>query len=240
LAARRRPARVADAPLPPEWGPGDGYALFVRGLGAPQAILLGFFLVRGNLPAEGVLGMAVDLPVFWWIARYLRDHGSSMAQAFGLAPARGRRARALAVALALITLALSGDALIDWTARLAGVAPHWADGFSETLLWESRGAFLIDCVSAVVWAPIVEELIFRGLLYGTLRTRLGVWPAAVGSALIFSLPHGYAAAGSLSVFMSGMLWAWAYERTRSLWPGMLAHSANNLMSTLWLTALLRT
>src|SRR5262249_45088953 len=102
----------------------------------------------------------------------------------------------------------------------------------------SRSAFLIDCVSAVVWAPILEELIFRGLLYGTLRTRLGVWPAAVGSALIFALPHGYAAAGSLSVFMSGMLWALAYERTRSLWPGLLAPSANTLMSPVGLTALL--
>ena len=59
------------------------------------------------------------------------------------------------------------------------------------------------------------------------------------SAALFALPHGYAAAGSLSVLMSGVLWALAYERTRSLLPGLLAHSANNLMSTLWVVGLLR-
>ena len=90
-----------------------------------------------------------------------------------------------------------------------------------------------------VWAPVIEELTFRGLLYGTLRARLGVWPAALASAAIFALPHGYGAAGSLSVLMSGVLWAIAYERTRSLLPGLLAHSANNLMSTLWMVGLLR-
>jgi hypothetical protein len=77
------------------------------------------------------------------------------------------------------------------------------------------------------------------LLYGTLRTRLGVRSAALLSAGIFALPHGYAVAGSLSVLVSGILWAVAYERTRSLLPGLLAHAANNILSTLWVVALLR-
>jgi membrane protease YdiL (CAAX protease family) len=63
--------------------------------------------------------------------------------------------------------------------------------------------------------------------------------AARVSGIVFALPHGYAAAGSLSVLMSGVLWAVAYERTRSLLPGMIAHAANNVMSTLWVVALLR-
>ena len=123
------------------------------------------------------------------------------------------------MALALIAAALAGDAAIDWGVRRAGFAPHWADGFFESLLWEPLGTFLIDAFSAIVWAPIIEELVFRGLLYGTLRTRLGVWPSALASAVIFALPHGYAVAGSLSVLMSGVLWALAYERTRSLLAG---------------------
>ena len=41
------------------------------------------------------------------------------------------------------------------------------------------------------------------------------------------------------MLVSGLLWALAYERTRSLWPGLLAHAANNLLSTLWTVALLR-
>jgi membrane protease YdiL (CAAX protease family) len=240
MLARRSLRRVAGAPLPPDWSTADGYALFVRTLGAPQAIIVAFyfFFPRAS-PFESALTMAADLPVFWWIAHYLRGRESSMPAAFGLVPRRGEWPRLFGVTLILIALALIGDTLIDTAGALIGLKAHWADGFSEDLLWDPRWAFVGNALDATVWAPIVEELTFRGLLYATLRTRLGVWPAAFLSAAIFALPHGYAAAGSLSVLVSGVLWAWSYERTRSLLPGLLAHSANNLMSTLWVVALLR-
>ena len=94
-------------------------------------------------------------------------------------------------------------------------------------------------LGSVVFAPVFEELIFRGLLYGTLRTRLAWPPAALASALVFALAHGYGAAGFLSVFLSGVLWAWVYERTGSLLPAILAHVINNAAVALTLTALLR-
>ena len=94
-------------------------------------------------------------------------------------------------------------------------------------------------VASVVLAPVFEEIIFRGVLYGSLRARFGVWPAVVMSAAIFALAHGYGAAGFASVFLSGALWAWSYERTRSLLPGMIAHMANNAAVGLTLLWLLR-
>jgi membrane protease YdiL (CAAX protease family) len=236
----RSPRRVADAALPPDWGLADGYALFVRALGAPQAIILVvFYFLQREAPVDSVLMMAADLPVFWWVASYLQARGRSVGAAFGLVPRRDGWARLLAVTLILITVTIVGDAVIDTVGALLGVKAHWADALSEDLLWYPRWAFVASAFNATVWAPVIEELTFRGLLYGTLRTRLGAWPAALVSAAIFSLPHGYAAAGSLSVLLSGVLWAVAYERTRSLLPGLLAHSANNIMSTLWVVALLR-
>ena len=240
MLARRSRVRVADAPLPPDWSMADGYALFVRGLGAPQAIIVVIlFLVHREGPFETLLIMAASLPVFWWVAGYIRGRDRSIRAAFGLVPRRDAWPRLLGVTLVLIALALIGDALIDAGSGLVGLKSHWADGFSEDLLWHPRWAFVVDTLNATVWAPAIEEVTFRGLLYATLRTRLRVWPAAVLSAAIFALPHGYAAAGSLSVLVSGLLWALAYERTRSLLPGLLAHSANNVMSTLWVVGLLR-
>jgi membrane protease YdiL (CAAX protease family) len=237
---RERPTRVADAPLPPVWSAGDGFALLVRGLGAPQAIILvTFSLIPRQASFATLLAMAADLPVFWWVARYLGARGESMASAFGARPRPGAWPRLVYVALALIAVALVGDAAIEALGTLVGIPSHWADGFAEDVLWDPRRAFVINAINVAVWAPIVEELLFRGLLYGTLRTALPVWPAAFVSAALFAIPHGYAAAGSLSVLMSGVLWAIAYERTRSLLPGLLAHSANNLMSTLWAAVLLR-
>jgi uncharacterized protein len=240
ILARGSTARVADAPLPPDWSTADGYALFVRALGAPQAIVLtAFFLFRRASPFDGVVALAADLPVFLWVIAYLRARGGSIRAAFGFVPRRDGWAPLLGTTLILIAAALVGDAFIDTSGTLLGLRTHWADGFSEDLLWDSRWALVTNVFTTTVWAPVIEELTFRGLLYATLRTRLGVAPAALLSAVVFALPHGYAAAGSLSVLMSGVLWAVAYERTRSLLPGLLAHSANNVMSTLWVVALLR-
>jgi membrane protease YdiL (CAAX protease family) len=90
-----------------------------------------------------------------------------------------------------------------------------------------------------VWTPFIEELTFRGLLYGTLRTVTGAPLAAVASGCLFAAAHGYGLAGFLSVFLSGMLWALAYERSRSLLPGIVAHAVNNLSVTVTYLLLLR-
>ncbi|PWU25471.1 MAG: hypothetical protein C5B48_01185 [Candidatus Rokuibacteriota bacterium] len=238
---RRASVRVADAPVPPDWSLGDGYALFVRALGVPQAItfVVIFLLPDRNTPFDTPLAMAADLTIFWWVARYLRSRQQPIAPTFGLVPRWDAWRQLAGVTLVLIAIALVSDSLIDTAGGLIGLKSHWADGFSEDLLWDPRWTFALDCVNVTVWAPIVEELTFRGLLYATLRTRLPAWPSALVSATLFAIPHGYAAAGSLSVLVSGLLWAWAYERTRSLIPGLLAHSANNVLSTLWVVGMLR-
>jgi len=240
MLARRPPGPIADAPLPPIWTGGEGYALFVRALGAPQAIALAAFVIlRRETGLGSLIGMAADLPLFLWVIGYLRARGSSMRDAMGLWPDRRRWSTLAAVWLVLVAVALLGDALIELASGYLRLKTHWTDGFTEELLWSSRRRVFLESFDASVWAPIVEEITFRGLLYGTLRTRLAMWPAALLSAAIFTLPHGYALAGSASVFLSGILWAVAYERTRSVLPGLLAHSANNALSTAWTLAMLR-
>ena len=239
--ARAARERRAWPPLPsPVWSFADGYALFVRGLGAPQAIaLVAFIALRRETGFGTVLGMAADLPLFWWVIHYLRRRDTSMRATFGLVPRREGWAPLLGATLALIAVALVSDILIEVASRLIDVKTHWTDGFTEELLWAGRRRVILAAIDATAWAPVVEEILFRGLLYATLRTRIGVAESALLSAIIFTLPHGYAIAGSASVLVSGLLWAVAYERTRSLLPGLFAHAVNNLLSTLWTVGLLR-
>jgi membrane protease YdiL (CAAX protease family) len=111
--------------------------------------------------------------------------------------------------------------------------------FDEDLVWGGGGDAALAVLSAVVAAPFFEEVIFRGLLYATFRRRFGFLASALASALIFAAAHGYGWVGLVSVLWSGLVWAWAYERTRSLVPGMLAHAAVNLLATISLLLLLR-
>jgi ABC-2 type transport system permease protein len=78
---------------------------------------------------------------------------------------------------------------------------------------------------AIVAAPIFEEFIFRGLIFGGLRRSFGVWPAALASAAVFAIMHP--AISLVPVFIMGVCTALLYERTRSLFAPMLAHASYN-------------
>ena len=88
-------------------------------------------------------------------------------------------------------------------------------------------------------APVFEEVVFRGVLYSTLRRRFNAPVAMVVSALIFSLAHGYGTFGLVTIIWSGLLWAWAYEKTGSILPGMAAHALNNSLVCMTVLLLVR-
>lgn len=88
-----------------------------------------------------------------------------------------------------------------------------------------------------VAVPIAEELYFRGLLYHWMRQRWSFWIAIPLSSVLFGLLHGdIAVAGA--TFIIGMVLAWFYERTRSLWASIAIHIFNNTFSLVLLYAML--
>ena len=70
-------------------------------------------------------------------------------------------------------------------------------------------------------------MLFRGVLYTWLR-RWGVAVAMVVSALIFGVNHGINVLFPATVVL-GLLLALAYERCRSIWPGVVGHILYNLL-----------
>ncbi|MGQ0552885.1 MAG: lysostaphin resistance A-like protein [Planctomycetota bacterium] len=80
---------------------------------------------------------------------------------------------------------------------------------------------------AVIAAPLFEEFIFRGLIFGGLRRSQGLWPAALASAAIFAIVHPPVSV--LPVFVMGFCAALAYERTGALLAPMIAHAVYNLI-----------
>lgn len=91
---------------------------------------------------------------------------------------------------------------------------------------------LIGIISAGVISPIYEEIFYRGFLYRFLRTRTGMGWAIVLSSLIFTVAH-FPTTNAMPVnFVSGVIFAWAYERSGSVWPGVIVHGLVNTLAVL--------
>jgi len=86
-------------------------------------------------------------------------------------------------------------------------------------------------LTAVVVAPICEELLFRSFLYTILKKHTGFIFAVVSSALLFSVIHGSVKA-AIPLFVIGIILAVAYELSGSVWTNILIHAAFNLINVL--------
>ena len=82
-------------------------------------------------------------------------------------------------------------------------------------------------------APFGEEVFFRGFLLAALVPIIGGLRGALVSSAIFSVAH--LNVGTLfPIFVMGMLLAWLYLRTGSIWPAFVAHAAQNLLALIFL------
>ncbi len=75
---------------------------------------------------------------------------------------------------------------------------------------------------AVVAAPLVEEFIFRGYLYGVARRYGGRWAAVGVTSFLFAAIH-LNPVGLLPLAVLGVVFALAYELTGSVWTSVLMH-----------------
>jgi uncharacterized protein len=240
LGRAPRGAAVAEAPLPPTWRGADGLGLFFRAAFAYLLMPAALVVLLPRTPITTVaMGLLGGVPMLWWVRRYLHARGETVRETFGLRVPQGQTLRIIGWGIVLLGISMAGESLLSMGLTALGVTSHWADGFLEEFLWGSPTTVAAGTIDGVVWAPIFEELAFRGLLYPTLRLRLPPWPAALLSAALFGVAHGYGLPGFAAVTWSGMIWALGYERTRSLLPGMLAHAASNLLATASFLLLLR-
>lgn len=85
---------------------------------------------------------------------------------------------------------------------------------------------IIAMISIVFIAPLAEELIMRGWLYGKLRSRLPIWLAILLTSILFGLLHGQLNVG-VGVFVLSLVLCLLREITGSIWSGVLLHMLSN-------------
>lgn len=80
-----------------------------------------------------------------------------------------------------------------------------------------------------VVAPLVEEIFFRGFVFAGLRRRWTWQKAALVSAGLFALAH-FLPTSILPIFILGLIFAFLYQASGSLWPAILMHMLTNTLA----------
>ncbi len=228
--------------VPPPWSGETAAAVILRG-GAMGVVTTAVILSSSSFQHGAFRVLAIPLAniplLVLAYVQLLKPAGLTFTNGFGLGIKREDLGRLACTVLAVVAAGLWGEWVMGRAAEFLHLNNHWTEWFDRDLVWGTPPIIAVSILEYVVFAPIFEELAFRGLLFAMLRRRLEFLPAALISTSLFALAHGYSLIGFISVFWSGFLWAWIYERTGSLIPGMVAHAMNNLLVCLTVMALLR-
>ena len=90
-------------------------------------------------------------------------------------------------------------------------------------------AILLTFQALAFITPMSEELFFRGFIFRGLLTKMGPWWAIAVSALLFSGFH-LSVGVLIPIFITGLLLAWLYWKTGSLWAAIGAHAGQNVLA----------
>ena len=107
-----------------------------------------------------------------------------------------------------------------------GLLPeHWMEDYLEASSVLSETGILM-VLSSVVMAPLVEEVIFRGLVLTRLHRGIPGWLAVLITALLFSVCHAQVVWMAYA-FVLGVLFGFLSLGARSIWPSLAAHLVFN-------------
>jgi uncharacterized protein len=206
------------------------------------------YLLLGTTSTNGASGVSelsqtlvADLVLFGVIAFWLRRWHPQWRATIGFPP-RGRWLREISVGSGL-------GLLVRLVAAIASVAVlsilQTTGGTGNTTLPNqvssdlSAGALVVFALVAVVVAPATEELVFRGLLFRTIRDRHSLLVAGVVSAVLFGLVHFVpdhewrsVVALQVTMMITGFGLAMIYEYRKNLVANVAGHAIFNLLAVI--------
>lgn len=143
----------------------------------------------------------------------------------GIAPLGVPSVKVALMTVGVLVLSLGSTALYSALVRLSGFEILEPPEIPQGIVLPGAGA-VFTFIALVLWTPFTEEVFFRGFVLAGLLSRLGGVGAMIVSALIFSAFH-IAPGVLIPIFITGLLLAWLYRRTGSLWPSICAHAGQN-------------
>jgi len=191
--------------------------------------VLGRWFPELNQPGGSFLHFVVGAISFQgaslvWVHLFLRHHGVGWREGFGFSKDRLKWVLGL-TALALVVSAPTTMALgklAETVLIRLGLTPGLQLPVKLLQAGPSLGQTIVFGLGAVLLAPVAEELLFRGILYPTLKQsghrQLAMWVAS----LVFAASHFNLMAFVPLTFLA-MVVTWLYEETGNLLAPVLTH-----------------
>lgn len=211
-------------------------------------IIIGLSLLPFGLQAEGSMTAAVIFELLPWALLAIpawplirKVPWAEFRRTVGLHAGRG----------VIVEAAIGVAAYIAWMPATIGLsqALEWMSGWfgssnvedtpSGHPMFQSppsdSGLLLfLSIFATVAWAPLVEEIIFRGFLQGWVRERLGPALAVFITSIAFGIVHPYSPLGIIQVTAAGFMFCMLREMRGSLIAPMVAHALHNGLIT-WMS-----
>ena len=108
--------------------------------------------------------------------------------------------------------------------------PTWTSIWNIDTVEIDSSVVILDAIGAIIFAPIMEELVFRGVLFNRLKIRTGIIPAMIISSFLFAIGHEFG--GITSAFLFGICMCTLYLKTDNILVPMSIHFINNVVATI--------
>lgn len=166
-----------------------------------------------------VVSSAITILVVWFIAkrrkRKFSDHTS-----FHLEPIKNPRI------WAVIPAAIAMQSIVVFIINVIPFPESVIESYNELYSFVGESPLWLELLSVVFFAPVVEEIVFRGCLHSRLRRTMKPLTAAIISAFIFGIAHGHIISTTYA-FILGLVLAYLYEKYNSVLVSIMFHMAFN-------------
>lgn len=130
------------------------------------------------------------------------------------------------ISVASIAFSMVGNNLID-----ISPLPELSGSYEETSAMLMSGSLILQLLCVGILAPIVEEILMRGIIFGRLRDMMRPAWAIFWGGLLFGIFHGNIVQGVYASFFGWFL-CWLMERFGTIKATCLSHMVSNMAVTL--------
>lgn len=201
-----------------------GHSWLMVALLLAGSVIVGLSMPHAPQSVTYFLMMLFPLAFCWWMARIAFRSGARPtrldAPHFGKLPAV---VFLILASVALMAISVVSDPATSFIPMPDAIKNLFESVFIHSALWDM-------ILSTCILAPLLEELLCRGMMLRGMLHWMSPRAAIIWSAALFAVMH-MNPWQSIPAFLIGLFLGWVYWRTHSLWTTIFLHCLNNSLST---------